>query len=90
MTSPGNRRCANCIGTLSLPMARSPPGGAAMCRAFPVLRMTSRLHSAVTTGGADKSVVYSKRLRGFDTEVNTETDPPGGSTGPGAKSDIYD
>jgi len=31
-----------------------------------------------------------RRQQGFDMVVYTETEPPGGSTEPGAKSDIYD
>jgi len=48
--------------------------------------MTSCLH--IMAG--DAVVTQYRELHGFNTLAHTQTDVPGGSTGPGAESDIYD
>ena len=42
------------------------------------------------SGNGDASTVTHPRQHGFDTEAYTRAGSPGGSTGRGAESDVYD
>ena len=83
----------SCSCMLSMAVARSCCGGVAICCVFPVLWVILCLHrtatKAYTVTKGENSKWLNRGQHGCDTAANTQTDPPKGSTGPGAESDMY-
>jgi len=66
---------------LPMAVARSSSGGAVIGYVLPVLSLTTCLHYGQDIGDAKRTILKNVQ-HGFDIVAYTQTDPPGGSTGP--------
>jgi len=66
---------------LPMAVARSSSGGVVIGYVLPVLSLTTCLHNGQDIGDAKRTILKNVQ-HGFDIVAYTQTDPPGGSTGP--------